>query len=190
MPSSDNADKMEQVIEVEYSGVKVRFEPGERATGLIAVQMLVQAGLIPDDHSSEIHQGTSTVSTPFSPLHRPSLSSSASSSASISSSPRSPISPSFNRDLEILDHGCSLGSCTHLLAELNRANLVQLPPGGKLKLTADETPEDFRHQQSRGLEYKKKCYGWDNVRVMRGQMHVSLSLPRSSACTFAWRAMA
>lgn len=173
--SSSSTDKMEEVIEVEYGGIKITLEPEERATGLIALQMLIQAGLVPDDHSFEISQGASILSSTSgssSAQRRPS-SSSAPTSASLPPSPRSPTSPSFNRDLEVLEHGCSLGSCTHLLAVLNQANLISLSPGGKLKLTANETPDDFRHLTGRGLDYKKKHFEWDNVRVLKGQMQVS-----------------
>lgn len=170
MPSSWVDDKMHEVIEVEYGGVKVAFEPGERATGLIALQMLLQAGLVLPESSSPPSTATATSSPPSAPNVPAVLPSSP-------TSPTSPTSPRIGggggRDLEILDHGCSLGSCTHLLAELDQAGLVILQPGGKLILTAVETPEDFRHLQSRGLEEKTKRYGWENVRVLKGQMQVS-----------------
>lgn len=158
-------NKLTDTVEVQYGGVSVKFEPGERATGVIALQMLIQSGLIPDIASSDSDPTSNGAS------------SSSSSAMALPSPPTSPVlpgSPSFNRDLVVLDHGCSLGSCTHLLAALNKVNLVPLPLGGQLKLTAVETPNDFRHSQSKGLDWKIKLYGYDDVRLLSGQMHVSV----------------
>lgn len=162
---------MTEVIEVEYNGLKVVFEPGERATGKLALAMLLQSGLVPEP--SSFNNGNPPISSPVMPPLPSPIS---------PTTPTTPTSPNGTHDVEVLDHGCSLGSCTHLLAALYQARQLEIAAGGRLYLTAVETPEDFRHVQSKGLKEKIEMYGWDNVRVMQGEMKVSIVSQLSPTC--------
>lgn len=163
MASSWNDAKMTDSIEVEYNGLRIRLEPGERATGKLALAMLLQCGLVPEPLASSPDEPSYTTS-PFSPPLPSPMS---------PLTPTTPTSPGGTHDIEVLDHGCALGSCTHILAALYQARQLPVTGGGRLYLTANETPEDFRHPQSRGLEQKIGMHGWENVRVLKGEMRVS-----------------
>jgi hypothetical protein len=155
-------------ITVEYGGEKMSLEPGERVSGHIALQMLLQANLLPSLDDS------------FSPRSSNSSSSTDKTTAAVAGNNYLiPLSPGggvrAQPDLEVLDHGCALGSCTHILATLHKAGLVPLNQGGKLVLTAVETPDDFLHMEGKTLNDKVKKHEWRNVKVLQGQMNVSPS---------------
>lgn len=137
------------MLELEHNGVQISgFDPGERTSGPLALQMLIHSGLL---------VGGSNDDEPKSPT-----------------TPLSPHTPGLTQDIEVLDNACSLGSCTHILACLQEKGLVNVPVGGTLRLTAMETPEDFRpFQNSSSLEQKVARNKWQNVRVMQGHMQVS-----------------
>ncbi|KAK9893845.1 hypothetical protein P389DRAFT_109160 [Cystobasidium minutum MCA 4210] len=153
--------KTNGMIELEYNSLKITLEPGERATGRLALAMLVQSGLLPELSASPVEKEIPIASPVIPSLKSPPPS---------PLSPTTPTSPRGTSDLQVLDHGCALGSCTHILAAIYQARLLQVPNGGRLYLTANETPADFRHPQSRGLRQKIQMYDWDNVRLMQGEM--------------------
>lgn len=155
--------KTNGMIELEYNSLKITLEPGERATGRLALAMLVQSGLLPELSASPVEKEIPIASPVIPSLKSPPPS---------PLSPTTPTSPRGTSDLQVLDHGCALGSCTHILAAIYQARLLQVPNGGRLYLTANETPADFRHPQSRGLRQKIQMYDWDNVRLMQGEMKV------------------